>query len=117
MEMVNDVYGFYVVKYIRREGNEFPIPFHINNVTRLQFLSRNPMVLGFFMMLLGTMCYGPISYGRFLFSLWYIVAACVGMHFEEKELLRLNDAQYMMYYDLVPNRIVPNLSVLFMNED
>eukprot|EP00347_Sterkiella_histriomuscorum_P001556 403371582 len=117
LEMVNDVYGFYLLRQFKKEGNEFPIPFEINEITRLQFLSRNPMLFGLMMIFIGSLLYGSVSYGRLLFVAQFIIAAFIGMKFEEIELLRMNDPQYMMYYTLVPNRIVPNVSVLFMSEE
>lgn len=35
MEMSQDMYGFYLMNYFKKEGNEFPVPFKINEFTRL----------------------------------------------------------------------------------
>lgn len=41
----------------------------------------------------------------------------LGAYFEERELINLNDETYNKYVQLIPNRLIPNLSVLFMKEE
>ena len=68
------------------------------------------------MFCLGTMCHGPLTYGRLLYTSWTMLACIIGGHFEEKELMREAGASYQRYAEIIPNRIMPDVSVLFAKE-
>ena len=83
--MNEDIYGLYLMRYFQREGNEFPVPFQIDEFTKYQFMCRNPRVLGLMIFMIGTLFYGPISYGRLLFTLWFQIITYINVVFEEEE--------------------------------
>lgn len=83
-----DVLGFDHLRYFKREGNEFPVPFEMKHLSRVGLSCRNPIMTGFLFIFITPLFYGSVSLGRLVFSGIWAVSVVLGTIFEEIELRR-----------------------------
>jgi hypothetical protein len=112
-----DVFGFDHLRYFKREGTEFPVPFKNKNMSRLAFSCRHSLMTGMLLIFITPLFYGPVSLGRFLYTFYMTIAIFIGIHFEEKELAKAMGKGFAVYKKFIPNLVIPDFSVLISSRE
>jgi hypothetical protein len=85
---LSDVFGFDHFRHFKREGTQFPVPFNMKDMSRVAFSCRHPLMTGFYVMFLGNSLFDVITLGKAMFLAYFSIAIMLGIHFEERELIR-----------------------------
>lgn len=81
--IMSDVFGFDHFRHFNRQGTNFPVTFTMKHMSRVAFLSRHPLMTGFYLTFIGACLYGPITLGKAVFLTYHSLAIRLGMSFEE----------------------------------
>jgi len=111
----SDVFGFDHIRHFKKEGTEFPVPFHMKSMSRLAFTCRHPLMTGLYFILISSLLYGPVSLGRAQFIFSQLLAILVGIYFEEKELRKHGGKEFAGFCRIIPNLLIPDFSIFFLN--
>lgn len=109
-----DVFGFDHYRHFKRQGTEFPMPFTMKSMSRVAFSCRHPLMTFFYLVLFTCIGYGKVTLGRFFFIVAELLGITIGLNFEDRELRRHVGKQYLDFCKMVPNWVIPDLSLLFV---
>lgn len=96
------------------DGTDFPLAFKLKHLSNSALLCRHPMASGLLHLLLGSLCYGSVTYGRLLVVGMMAALSVIGVGMEERELWR--NEQYRKFAEQVPSRMIPDYRILFLTE-
>ena len=116
-----DLFGLLIGKYLQKNGLEFPRPFEMKRLSRVALSCRNPLMTGMILAIFSPLLY-PLSNGmsisRMLTSILYILGTLMGVYFEQREVKKsMGDKQYQAYCNIIPNALIPNISVLLFKSE
>lgn len=70
-------------------GVEFPLKFKMKKFSRVALMCRHPMASGQLLIMLGSLLYGQITWGRLLVVFMMSLLSIIGINVEERELKRI----------------------------
>ena len=113
-ETPQDTYGFGFMKALNKNGVNFPLHFKMKNLnSKISLMCRDPMASGFLHILLGSILYGDITWGRFLIVSMLTIITLIGVNMEERQLKNLGDSVYLKFLHEVPTKLIPDYRVIF----
>jgi protein-S-isoprenylcysteine O-methyltransferase Ste14 len=83
-----DPLGFGFINSISKQGTEFPLAFRMKNLSTVSLMCRHPMASAMIQIMIGSLLYGPVTYGRLLVVLIHIALTLVGVNAEERMLIK-----------------------------
>lgn len=104
------------MKALTRDGTEFPLLFRMKNLSMSALMCRHPMASGLLHILLGSLMYGTVTYGRLIFTVMMTIISLIGVNMEERELVRTGGDAYRVLCDWVPKQLIPDYRVLFYSD-
>jgi protein-S-isoprenylcysteine O-methyltransferase Ste14 len=75
------------MRALNREGTEFPVNFQMKRLSLTSLMCRHPVASGFMHVLIGSLLYGPVTWGRLLFVTVSTFMVIWRVSHEERELL------------------------------
>ncbi len=85
----------------------------MKKMSRVAFLSRHPLMTGFYLTFIGACLYGPITLGKALFLTYFSIAIRLGIYFEERQLKREVGPLFEDFCRIIPNLVIPDVKALF----
>ncbi len=89
-----DYYGFGFIKHLNQEGTEFPLPFVMKRINHTSLVCRHLIASGMLHILLASLMYGPITYGRLLVVSLYTMFIILGVSNDEWYSMKEGGLQY-----------------------
>ena len=116
-----DLFGILISKYLQKNGLEFPRPFEMKRLSRVALSCRNPLMTGMILAIISPLFY-PLNNGmcisRMQTSVLYILGILMGVFFQQREVRKaMGPSQYQAYCKIIPNALIPNISVLFLKSE
>ena len=80
-------------------------------------MCRHPVASGFMHVLIGSLLYGPVTWGRLLFVTFSTFMVIWRVSHEERELLDQGGQGYKQFREEVPSLMIPDYRVLFYTDN
>lgn len=116
-----DLFGLLISKYLQKNGLEFPRPFEMKRLSRVALSCRNPLMTGMILAIISPLFYplsNGMSFSRMFTSILFIFGTLMGVFFEQREVSKaMGILQYQAYCNIIPNALIPNISVLFFKSE
>ena len=67
--------------------------------------------------MIGSLLYGPVTWGRLLVVLIHISLTLVGVNAEERMLIKKGGQCYRQFMQQVPTQLIPDYRLIFFTEE
>ena len=111
-----DYYGFGFIKHLNSQGTEFPLPYKMKRLNHTSLMCRHLVASGMLHILIGSLLYGPISYGRLLVVFLHFAFVLIGISGEERQFIKNGGFQYRQFMLEVPSQVIPDYRVLLYTD-
>ena len=88
----------------------------MKRINHTSIMCRHPIASGMLHILLGSLLYGPITYGRLHMVLLHVAFIMIGLASEERQFIKNGGLQYRQFMMEVPSQVIPDYRVLFYTD-